>query len=231
VQRSYGAGRIVYMAIDETWRWRYEVGDLYHGRFWNQIGKWVGEAPFSVQDQFAKLDAGDATYAPGDRAMIRARLRDRNGKPLMKADAQAVLYRDGRPVASVPLVSGESKGGVFRGQSPKLEPGEYEVGLKVAGFDDADMKARARFTVEEPVSVEKRDLRMDETLLQNMASRAGGRYYREEQVDQLIDALKPKTQDKMQVTELVLWRSYWWFVPILALLTAEWIIRKRAGLM
>ncbi|MEX2215653.1 MAG: PA14 domain-containing protein, partial [Phycisphaeraceae bacterium] len=34
VQRSYGAGRVLYMAFDETWRWRYEVADLYHVRFW-----------------------------------------------------------------------------------------------------------------------------------------------------------------------------------------------------
>ena len=31
-----GAGKCFYMGFDETWRWRYEVADLYHQRFWNQ---------------------------------------------------------------------------------------------------------------------------------------------------------------------------------------------------
>ena len=32
-------------------------------------------------------------------------------------------------------------------------------------------------------------------------------------------------------SDTVLWQSYWWFLPIVALLTIEWIIRKRAGLL
>jgi hypothetical protein len=32
-------------------------------------------------------------------------------------------------------------------------------------------------------------------------------------------------------SDTVLWQSYWWFVPIVLLLTIEWIIRERAGLL
>jgi hypothetical protein len=28
-----------------------------------------------------------------------------------------------------------------------------------------------------------------------------------------------------------LWQSYWWFLSILLLLTMEWLLRRRAGLM
>jgi hypothetical protein len=31
--------------------------------------------------------------------------------------------------------------------------------------------------------------------------------------------------------DTVLWQSYWWFLPIILLLTAEWIIRKRVGML
>jgi hypothetical protein len=29
----------------------------------------------------------------------------------------------------------------------------------------------------------------------------------------------------------VLWQSWWWFIPIVLLLTLEWILRKRAGML
>jgi len=222
---------VIYMAFDESWRWRYKVADQYHARFWNQMARQIAEQPYAVQDQFVKLDAGSATYQPDDKAEIRARLRDRDGKPMLKAKATAQIYRDGRKVATLPLDAGDSKSGSFAGQTGPLEPGKYEVGVSIEGIDDAQLKARAQFTVEAPVSIERRAVTMDESTLSAMASRAFGRYYREEDLPQLIDRLEPTSSGRIIVTETALWRSYWWFVPIMLLLTMEWLLRKRAGLL
>ena len=216
---------------DETWRWRYEVADLYHVRFWSQVAKWVGEQPYAVQDQYVKLDAGQPTYQPGDKAEIRARLRDKQGRPMLHGEVFAHLDRDGKRIVSIPLSTGDGRGGVFRGQTPALEPGEYEVSLSASGFSDAELKARATFTVEAPLSLERRAVVMDEDTLVRMAQRTGGRYYREEDANALVDRLKPLSAGKIVEDEIVLWQSWWWFVPIIVLLTVEWILRKRAGLL
>ena len=76
VFRRYGAGRVLYSAFEESWRWRYNVGDLYHQKFWNQIAKWIMEPPFAVQDAHIALDSGDTTYDVGDTAEIRVRIQD-----------------------------------------------------------------------------------------------------------------------------------------------------------
>ena len=39
------------------------------------------------------------------------------------------------------------------------------------------------------------------------------------------------TKGRIVVTETELWRSYWWFAPIMLLLTTEWLLRKRALLV
>jgi len=234
VQRSYGAGKVIYCGFDESWRWRYEVADVYHARFWNQLARHVGEQPYAVQDQFVRLDAGNPTYRPGEKAELRARLRDKDGRPITSGKVLARLYRDGRLAASIPMEAGDAKGGLsrgFRGQTAALEPGNYEVGLSVEGMNDADLKARAKFVVEAPISVESRAVVMDEELLKRMAERSHGRYYREEDFGQLIQRLEPMTKGRIVVTETQLWRSYWWFVPIMLLLTTEWLLRKRAGMM
>ena len=231
VQRNYGAGKVIYTGFDETWRWRYEVADVYHAKIWNQLARHVGEQPYAVQDQFVKLDAGSPTYRPGERAEIRARLRDREGKPMFSAKIEAQLMRDGRKVATIPLEAGDNRSGSFRGLTGSLEPGQYEVALAVQGMNDSDLRARAKFTVEAPLSIERRAVIMDEDLLKQMAQRATGRYYREEDIAKLIARLEPTSRGRIIVTETALWRSYWWFVPIMLLLTTEWLLRKRAGML
>src|SRR6478735_3349607 len=66
VMRPFGAGRVYYQGFDDSWRWRYEVADLYHVKFWNQLASFVAEPPFAARDKFVSLDAGAITYQPGD---------------------------------------------------------------------------------------------------------------------------------------------------------------------
>nr|MDQ3624855.1 VWA domain-containing protein [Verrucomicrobiota bacterium] len=46
VYRPFGAGRVLYQAFDDSWRWRHEVADRYHVKYWNQMASWVAELPF-----------------------------------------------------------------------------------------------------------------------------------------------------------------------------------------
>ena len=41
VTRTYGAGKVLYMATDGAWRWRKGVEDRYHYRFWGQVVRWM----------------------------------------------------------------------------------------------------------------------------------------------------------------------------------------------
>ena len=34
-----------------------------------------------------------------------------------------------------------------------------------------------------------------------------------------------------KLLEIQLWQSYWWFTPIILLLTTEWILRRTKGLV
>ncbi len=231
VFRRYGAGRVLYCGFDESWRWRYDVGDLYHQKFWNQVAKWIMEPPYPVEDKFVALDSGPSNYAPGDTAEIRARLKDAQGRLLLKAKADAALYRNGQRVALVSLQPDDNVGGTFRGRTPKLEPGDYEVRLQVEGLPADEIKARTEFHVA-PLGVpELAQLHADEQLLREMAFHSGGEYYREEEASRLLKRLEPLSDGKILETETVLWQSWWWFMPLIVLLTLEWALRKRAGMI
>ena len=54
--RLYGGGRVVHLASDETWRWRYELADEVHQRLWNQLARYAMRMPFAVRNDYAALD-------------------------------------------------------------------------------------------------------------------------------------------------------------------------------
>ena len=231
VHRPFGAGRVLYHAFDDSWRWRYEVADQYHVKFWNQLANWIAEPPFAVRDKFVSLDAGAITYRPDESADIRARIRDGAGKPVTNAVVDAVLHRDGHQVATIRLTPDENAGGLYRGKSGTLEPGEYEVGIHSVAIAERDTRARTSFKVEPRETGELNLLTLNDELLRQIATISGGRYLQEENAAELPELLAPLSEGRIVESDTVLWQSYWWFLPIVLLLTIEWLIRKRVGLI
>ena len=86
-------------------------------------------------------------------------------------------------------------------------------------------------TISRPLRPELANLSCDEDLLKAMAAESGGTYFREEEAGRLASLLKPLSAGRVVVTQTRLAESYWWFVPVILLLTAEWVVRKRIGLI
>ncbi|MCX7050106.1 MAG: hypothetical protein NTX50_32055 [Candidatus Sumerlaeota bacterium] len=230
IWRRYGAGKVLFSAYDESWRFRYRVADLYHERYWNQVAGWIMARSYSVSDKFISLDAGGPTYNPGQTAEIRAQVRDADGKPNLKTVVKAQLWRDGKMAATMTLDPDEESA-EFRGKTGALEKGDYSVRLEVAGYPEEQMQAKAEFFVQPPDTGERVDLTCDEDLLRQMAANSGGEYFREEYARDLPDRLKPLSEGTVIESDTVLSQSYWWFVPVIAILMVEWILRKRSGLL
>lgn len=229
VLRPFGAGRVYYQAFDDSWRWRFEVADLYHVKFWNQLASFVAEQPFAARDKYAQVDAGQLTYNPGEQADLRARLRGVDGKPITDAAVSAALFRNGTKVATIPLNPDE--GGLYRGKTAALEPGNYEMALESGALPEGELKARTQFKVSAGTSLERTMLALNEELLRQVSVASGGEYYREEKADSLLAKLAPLSSGNVIESDTVLWQSWWWFLPIVGLLMVEWILRKRAGML
>ena len=234
VFRRYGAGRVLYSAFDESWRWRYNVGDQHHQRYWNQVSKWIMEPPFSVQDAYIALDSGPTQYDVKDTAEIRVRVMNPDLALQFSKDPklrpQALLFRDGQLFGTFPLEP-DPESFTFRARSAPLEPGEYEVRVRLPGVPDDAIKATTAFTVASNPFGELGRLHCDELLLKQIASDSGGSYHREEAMRRLIDTLAPASDRSQKIEELALWQSYWWFIPVILLLTAEWVLRRVKGMV
>ncbi|MDP7011064.1 MAG: VWA domain-containing protein [Verrucomicrobiota bacterium] len=234
VFRRWGAGRVLYSAFDETWRWRFNIGDRYHQRYWNQVAKWIMEPPFAVQDSYIAMDSGPTTYDVEDTAEIRVRIMNpelaRKFQLQPKLKPEAILLRDGRVFGTFPLEA-DPESFTYRARSAPLEPGDYEVRVRLPEVPEEAIKVSTAFTVATNPFGELGRLHCDEHLLKQVASDSGGDYYREEEMHRLIEALGPASDRREIVEEIVLWQSYWWFVPVMLLLTTEWILRRVKGMV
>jgi len=236
VTRQLGQGRIVYLANDETWRWRYNVADLYHQRFWNQLAQWVMQAPYAVENDFIALDSGDRSYSFGEDVLIRARIRDSNRNPLSKVRAAAIVSRDGVRIDTIPLSenplseNGEATG-LYAASTNSLLPGRYEITLDVPGVPNEALELQAEFLIQPPEDLEMQSLAMHRTLLEQIASVTGGAYFDEQDADRVSSSLKRFQKGKIEQSQTLLWQSYPWFMTVIGLLAVEWFMRKRAGLV
>ena len=70
VYQFLGAGKVMFHAFDDTWRWRFRAGDRYFGRFWVQTirfmarSRLVGQPPGGDPDRPPPLPARAADPAP-----------------------------------------------------------------------------------------------------------------------------------------------------------------------
>ena len=231
VTRSFGAGRVLYLASDETWRWRYKAADTYHQRIWNQLARYVMPRPFAASDEFLSIDTGPVNYADGDSANIRVRLLGLDGKPATDSTVDALLWKDGRIASTISLEADPNVPGIYRGNSGGLVEGNYEVSVQASGFSQEALKARGQFIVLAPESGELQKTGCNEDLLKQMAIDSGGAYLREEQIGKLAALLSPLSSGRVVDSTTELWQSYWWFAAIISILALEWFLRKRAGLL
>ena len=234
VQRPFGAGKVLLMGTDETWRWRYDVAEKYQDAFWHQMADAIMEPSYAAHNKYIALDAGSVNYQAGDAAEIRVRLRDDQGRTITAGHPTATLTRDGQKIATISLLPNENSGGAFRGKTAKLTPGTYEVRVDAGQLVPETGDMPVEFYVQPKggeAGHELAELTCNEELLQQMARASGGEYFREESAAKVVNKLDPLSKGRIEESETVLWQSWYWFIPVILLLTFEWILRKRAGLI
>ena len=231
VTRRFGAGNVLYSATDESWRWRYKVGDTYHQRFWNQIGRWVMRSPMAVSDDHVSLDSGATSYASGESAKIRARLQDTKGRGVADATVEALMWNGDQVVGAVFLSPDPQNPGFYFGETAPLAPGDYEVSIRASGFPADSMKARSGFSVAPQTFVELQRVACNQELLKQMSAESKGEFLLEEDFQRLPELLEPLSSGRLVESDTLLWQSYWWFALIIGLLAFEWWLRKRGGLI
>jgi hypothetical protein len=245
VRQNYGFGRVLFVGLDSTWRWRYKVGDTYHHRFWGQVVRWAAsDKPLVAGNEYVRFGTREPVYRQGQEVDLTVRLgeevRPLGPNALAGARVLRVAGAAEEAVALVPLAPREGQPRVLEGKVRDLPAGAYTVELAIPeladklqmspGPDGQPGKLRAAFTVTPPDSEEMVELATNWPLLEELAAKSGGRVFTPENATELVDLLTRQSVTRQQHTENPLWQ--WWvtLVLLLGLLTLEWVGRKLAGL-
>jgi hypothetical protein len=228
--QQYGLGQVMFVGTDNTWRWRKNVGDLYYTTLWGQISQRVSIQRLLGGSKRTQLTTDRQNYLSGDRVSVYARLYSVGFEPVQEPSVTAIYrIKVGRGVLAEPNDSGPQQQvtlrpvpeqpGLYRSEFIAGAPGNYEF------FVEQDPATVLDYAVTEP-RFELGETAMNEPLLREIASITGGVFFREENLHKLPETISQRTEKVRSPLEVELWSSPFYFLLLLAVVTAEWVLRK-----
>lgn len=230
----YGSGRVVYVATDEVWRYRYGRGEPLFERFYLPLVRMQARGRLARTGAEAALSVSPRPALVERPARVEVRLLDQSlvDRRLPAVRAQVRPIGEGA-LAATPqsLTLGIEDAGARRSLSQgyaaswlPTEPGTYEI------IVDEPLLAPLGLRIEVDVladSDELRDPMADHDLLASLAEQTGGRVLGIDTLDELPEALPRREVVIAGQPQLEpLWDRPVVLIILLLLLASEWVGRR-----
>lgn len=221
-------GRTLFLALDSTWRWQYRYGSSYFERFWRSALRWLALGRLRSGDRQYRIETDRARYDLSERVVIEARVLDDDFRPVVAEDYE-VRHEDptGR-VERVALPAVPDRPGEFRGGLRLERPGLHRLWIEV----DGRRRSSTDFEVVIP-SREGAEPTPDPQVLAALSKLTGGIAADVAAPERLLEAFPGDEERREPISsELVdVWDRWGTLALVLALLSAEWLLRKRRELV
>ena len=241
---SYGKGRVVYVGMDATWRWRCVDDAFYHRRFWGNMVEYM--ATSSARSMV--ITTGGSRFTADKRITVEVEAYDPKNdyKPL---DAEVFILlmdrADGKDkTVEIKLDPVANKPGMFRATIDAPPAGTYDLVPKEdlgANGGAGSNRAIKRITIT-PQQIEREHRQADPRTMMTLAPRLDN-FIPIHEIDMLAERIKqvelarrkklaaipkpappPPKVDKITKT---LWDCRLSLLLVVVMLTVEWILRKR----
>ena len=225
VTQNYGRGRTAVMATSGTWRWQMSqpLGDPAHDLFWQQLLRWlVLESPGPVV-----VTAPTQTLMDDGHIQISASVRDKQYLPASNARVTAHFMGPDGISAMVDMAPEANNPGVFHAAWTAEKPGSYlaevtasdGLGTDTLPFERIDGVAENFHTVQ------------NRELLEKLSSETGGRYWKPDELTRLPNEIS-YSDAGISVRDIKeLWNMPVVFLWLLLLMAAEWLLRRKWGVV
>jgi hypothetical protein len=231
VQQFVGAGRVLFFGFDETWRWRFRDDEVRYNQFWVQTIRYL--ARFRQERTELVLDR-QTPYRRGEPIRLTVRFPD-DAPPPDQGNVEVAIKRTppGEPNAvdrqTLRLARVQGSRATYEGVLTRTPDGQYTFTL--ASPPSPGKPPTARTSVLPPAGEMDR-LQMNQTDMEKAARLTRGRFYTLADVHRLVDELPPFERVTLDQAgpDWLLWNHWLIFAVLLALLTCEWLGRKRQRL-
>lgn len=228
VTQPYGNGKVLFMGIDSAWRWRKDVEDKYHYRFWGQVARWMSYRRNMAAGERVRLMVTPERPHPGDTVNINAIVSDANGAPLEKGDVYVDITDPDGTVTRQQLQSLESAWGAFSTSFTVTRSGTWT--LKCVSMESPDKEVTMPLIAIQE-TIEKKGLPINAELLAEMATISRGRVVPPEAIDGLISEIRKLPVPPPQEKRVLIWCHPATLILLLLLLTLFWVGRKWNGMI
>lgn len=220
ISAQFGNGQAVLIAVDDTWRWRRNVGDVFLHRFHSQILRFASRARAAGSRRW-RIDASPYRAAPGQEVTISVQPTAAITDSSSLAGRVTVewTHHDGR--TTLQELSRLDAGVGYQGLITAPSVGSWRIAM-VDGLIPAAV-APGALTVLRP-SAEARDPRFDEEAMSRLVNATGGRAFRD--ADELVQALPALSEQRQNEYLQSIWDHWWWLIATTLVLAVEWSVRR-----
>ena len=237
----FGAGQVAFQSSDETYKWRnYGGSDALYQQYWNDLIALVAKKTSSNAAAYAyNLELAQQSYKSGvtiDVGVVN-RMQAGSNPP----SPELLLSSDENQLQRIAL------GGQIQSQRTKsslenLSPGTYQLQvvekqnsgesrIEQANRSQTPLSEAVKFTVEPPLT-EMTNTQADFSAMIELSQRSGGAAVELANWRTLLDRIaQPDVLYSRKLPPESIWNLSWIVVVVMSLLTTEWYLRNRWGLI
>jgi uncharacterized membrane protein len=229
--QRYGKGMVLMIAGDDLWQWAfgaYPFGgdDSYYRKFWSGTIRWLSSV--RTQADQVSVTTSKQTYSRDEKVRVKAYIYNENYDPVNDAQIKAQVQTPAKATRDL-IFTLEENGRYSAEFSPTMD-GNYKIGVEGQRNGSLIGKSSTEFIVQ-TATLEFLNTQLNEPLLKEIADISGGSYDKISNISNLPSSIK-ETKDKViSIRERSIWDNAFVLIIVMALLTTEWFIRKKKGLV
>lgn len=228
----YPTGRTMFLAFDSTWLWRRFYGDRYTERFWRSAIRYVALNKLRRTNKRFEMLTDKSLYDINEAIQISARVRDVDFNPISQGTQPVMLAGEDGRVTQIQLANVDPEEGLFEGTIRLSLPGNYQVWLEDPAGRETGRLSPKSFQVQVPRHEWENPVLARDTL-ESIAAATKGQYFGLDRFREVLGAVEGEVRERPrgEPTRSELWSCFPSLLAFLALLAAEWILRKKYNLI
>jgi uncharacterized membrane protein len=226
VAQRFGVGRSMIFAGEASWRWRMmrPASDTAHELVWRQVVRWLAGAAGG------RVEIPPPTVTlPGTTETISVLLRDDEYRGVSDAEVAIRLRDPGGVERSIRAALAEPREGRYAAAVRFDQAGVYTLTADARRGAET-LGSTSRAVLVGGADVELSEPRLNDAVLRRIAASTGGAYLAAADAGSLPALLDERGIGNPPMEQRDLWHTGWSLAAIVALLAAEWLLRRRVGL-
>jgi hypothetical protein len=228
-----GQGRVMLWAAGGIWRWQFMAGSHGPGAstlppWWRRAAHWLARP--TVEGQ-VDIRPEKPVVPRGQSVTFTARVSDENYRPLADASVEVTITPTDTTHGATPTrVTLAGNQGFFTGGVGPLPPGHYRYRGR-AHTPRTELPPTDGLFVVDSLGVETERLEADHELLERIASASGGHVWAPDSLRGIGGVLSEQAAAREERAQVVLWDHPLVFAVFVLLVSLEWLLRRRRGLV